>query len=374
MKLRQSFILGAACAAGIFGLGAVGCGDDGAETTGAGGSGSGGGSQTGAGAGDVVLAAPPERPDGAAQPEAGASEFLGISELFVGETDRGGAASPTAWEDYGYDLDGQPTVDTNGDDKFDSADLTNHCTPTGGEVNVGAVEDGANGVDNSFGKNIIPIIVGLVPDLSDAATQAITEGSFTIGLRMDGLGSADAYDPISTNLYAGANGESGTWQYVGALLNNDDIEDPKIQFPNAYVVGNTWVSGEPQLVTISLSLSGINLDLNIENAVITVDLAADHKSGQNGIIAGVLDAQALIDEIAKVVGELDVGICPDDPTFESVIVQNILGATDLLKDGSNKANVPCDGISIGLGFSMDTVVFEGIAPPPEPGEPSPCDE
>ena len=376
MKLRQSFVLGAAFAAGIFGLGAVGCGDDSAAT-GAGGSGTGGSSsQTeGAGAGDVVLATPPERPAGAPAGD-GDGAFLGISKLYLGDTDRSGAASTTAWQKYGYDLDGQATVDGNDEGgTFDGNDLANHCTPVGGEVNAGNVEDGPGGVDNSFGKNILSFLSSILEDPSELASQAIEEGSFTIALNMSTLGTGSEYDPIPTNLYAGIGGEDGEWEYVNALLVGGDTENPVISFPFAYVVDNTWVSGEPQLITLNLSLSGIDLALDIENAVISVKLNGDRNGGTEGVISGVLDTESFVQELGEVASSVagdTEGLCPGDQLFES-IVQNIRSASDLLKDGSNKAGVNCDGISIAIGFDMNTVVFGEVAPDPEPGEPSNCE-
>lgn len=378
MKLRHSFILGAAIAAGVFGLGAVGCGDDGGETTaGAGGSGSGGSSSAteGAGAGDIELTKPPSRPQGAPAGD-GDGAFLGISRLYLGDTDRSGAASTTAWQNYGFDLDGQATVDGNDEGgDFSGADLVNHCTPVGGEVNAGNVEDGPGGIDNSFGKNILSFISSILEDPSETASEAIEEGSFTIALRMDTLGSGSEYDPIPTNLYAGIGGEDGEWEYVNALLTGGDPENPKIKFPTAFVTDNTWVSGEPTTITLNLSISGVDLALDIQNAVIAVKLNGDHTAGSDGVIAGVLDTEAFVSELgevaSRVAGGTD-GLCPGDQLFES-IVQNIRSASDLLKDGTNKAGVTCDGISIAIGFDMKEVTFGDVAPDPEPGEPSSCE-
>ena len=79
---------------------------------------------------------------------------LAISQLFLGDTDRQGNPSPTAWKDYGYDLDGIVSTKTG----------TNHCAPVKGANPANVKTDGTNGIDNSFGSNLMPLIVSLASD------------------------------------------------------------------------------------------------------------------------------------------------------------------------------------------------------------------
>src|SRR5690606_19648416 len=137
-----------------------------------------------------------------------------------------------------------------------------NCKPVQSDANAKNLEDGPGGVDNSFGRNIVSFIGSVLENPSSEATSAIQEGSFTIALEMEGLGSGADYDPIPTSLYAAVDrGEDGTWLKVPELL--DGNGESIIRFPTAYVVGNTWVSGEPQTITLNLSIAGVDLSLNI---------------------------------------------------------------------------------------------------------------
>lgn len=372
--LRNSFFLVAALAAGVFGLGTVGCGDDGATGTGGGGTGGDAStSNTGAGAGDVELTTPPERPSGAPAGD-GDTVTMGVSALYLGDTDRNFTDSQTAWQTFGYDIDGVATVDIDGDGKVTGADLEGrNCAPVQSEANAKNLEDGPGGVDNSFGRNIVSFIKSVLEDPSTTASEAIAEGSFTIALEMETLGTGANYDPIPTSLYAAVGGEDGVWEIVPELL--DASGEPKIKFANAYVVDNTWVSGEPQTITLNLSLSGVDLSLNINNAVIAVKLNADRTGGSEGVISGVLETEALVTEIGEVAsvlaGDSTEGLCPGDTLFESVM-QTIRNASDIMKNGTQNPGATCDGISIAIGFDANLVELGDVAEPSEP-TPSSCE-
>ncbi len=365
--LRNPFFLVAAIAAGMFGAGVfgAGCGDDSAATTGAGGSG-GGSSNTGAGAGDVELSKPPARDSDAPEGD-GDGAVVGLSAIFLGDTTREGVKAPNAWEGYGYDLDNLATVDVTGDGKIDGADLEaiGHCKPVQSDANAKNLEDGPGGVDNSFGRNIVSFIGSVLEDPSNTATDAIEEGTFSIGLDMETLGAGADYDGVPTSLYALVGGEDGTWELVPELLNGDGTA--KIKFPNAYVVDNKWISGEPQVIDLNLAVADIQLALSIKAAVISVDLSADRTVGSNGVIAGVLDTDDLVAEIAKIAENLagdQEGLCPGDTLFESV-VQTIRNASDIMADGTQNGGATCNGISIALGFNATAVTLGDPATPSE---------
>lgn len=376
--LRHSFFLVAAVAAGVFGAGVgVGCGDDGEATTssGSGGGSSGTESTTGAGAGDVELTKPPARDDAAPAGD-GDGAVVGLSAIYLGDTDRSGAKSPSAWQAYGYDLDGLATIDVTGDGKVQADDLQalGHCKAVQSDANAKNLEDGPGGVDNSFGRNIVSFIGSVLEDPSNTATEAIQDGSFSIGLDMETLGASADYNGVPTSLYALVGGEDGTWEKVPELLNADGSS--KIVFPSAYVVANKWVSGEPQNIDLNLAIADIELALTIKAAVITVELNADRTVGSNGIIAGVLNTEDLVAEIAKIAENLagdQEGLCPGDTLFESV-VQTIRNASDIMADGSQNAGATCDGISIALGFDATAVTIGEAAEPSEgAGGASACD-
>ncbi len=295
---------------------------------------------------------------------------VAVRKLFLGESDKGGSPDPNGWENFGYNLDNLMSSKTG----------TNHCklpanTPPSNKV------DGKDGIDNSFGKNILAILKTFVPAPSDEVNQAILDGDFTIMIKMDNLDSEANQTDIASALYGGASlGDApkwdGTdmWPVFPELLNGGDIDDPKVKFPNAYVAGNTWVSGSKGIVDLTVGIGGQNIALVISEAVITMDLSGTGTSASatNGIIAGVIKTSQLVSEIEKVAGQLTDGqLCPGNPTLEGALV-SIRQASDIMADGTNgDPNTECDAISVGIGFEASAVQLGAVAPPATGGS-DPC--
>jgi hypothetical protein len=369
-------VAGAATALGL--VASINCGSS--TETGTGGNGTGGGhttttsSSSGTGGGASGTHANPPPPPAMKAPDGTASTTFAVSQLYLGDTNPDGTPNmANGWKNYGYDLDG----------KISTATSTDLCKPRDNNAPKNVYPDGTNGIDNSFGKNILPIILGLASDASSKINDSIKQGSFTIMLDMEKLGTGGDYNPMVTQLYAGANFADanngaapkfdGTdkWPVVPELLNNptDITKGSKVQFPMSYLTGNTWVSGSKGNVTLSLSIAGFTLDLTIGNAVLTGELSADHKSIKHGIIAGVLPTDDLIASLKKVAGAFDPSLC-SGATIDSIASQ-IAQASDILKDGTQDPTKSCDGISIGLGFDAALVQLGDIAPAAMP-KPDPC--
>ncbi|MCC6559454.1 MAG: hypothetical protein IT372_41575 [Polyangiaceae bacterium] len=315
---------------------------------------------------------PPKPP--AEHPGDGPGVVIAIDKLFLGETNRDGSPNKTnGWKQYGFNLDGKIST-------TESKDL---CKPAAGAAPATIYPDGEQGIDNSFGKNILSIILGLEPAPSTAINESISEGSFTVMFDIQGLGSGTEYNPLTTRLYAGAELVDATgasmapkwdgtdmWPVRPELLNDPtDITSSKVVFPQSYVIDNTWVSGTPGSVNLSLSVSGYALNLTISQATMSMDFDADHKGAVNGTIAGVLETEVLITELKKVVGGFQPSLC-EGSTIEGILNQ-IRQASDIMKDGTQDPAQTCNGISIGLGFSGQAVQLGDIAAASEP-QPDPC--
>src|SRR5690348_10522143 len=134
--------------------------------SGAGGAG-GGASQAGA--------QPPARPTGAKPGDSSGAKILAINKIFIGTTDRMGTVNADAWKNYGYNLDNQITTATT---NF----AASHCTPNSNASPKQEFPDGNNGIDNSFGKNLLPIIKNAAgsTDIQATLNKAISDGKFTI--------------------------------------------------------------------------------------------------------------------------------------------------------------------------------------------------
>lgn len=349
--LRSHLFLASLCVVGI-GLG-VGCGD---SDTGTGGGG-GGTPSTG-----VV---PPPRPDGAS-PGDGTGVIFGTSKIYIGTKTRAGEESADAWKDYGYDVDGQVTAQ----------DFSEHCDPAGGAAPNNVFPDGTDGIDNAFGRVLLPIIktaaATSVSDLEAELNGAIAEGSFNIMINITDLGTGANYDPVNALLLAGKEGVGNTWMAAPEFLS--DPTDPlsaTVQFPNSYLNENVWVSGDQGRVELNIAIAGFELGLNIESAVISMELDADHGGATKGVISGVLDTEDLIDQLRAVLGAVDPSFC--EGTAVEGILNQIRQASDIMADGTQQAGVECNGISIGLGFDATQVTIAGVGSPAEE-VPPPCSE
>jgi hypothetical protein len=89
-----------------------------------------------------------------------------------------------------------------------------------------------------------------------------------------------------------------------------------------------------------------------------------------GTIAGTLTTQEFIAQLKAEAGAITSSLC-NGSAFDS-IAQQIMQGSDILSSGTNAPGVPCDAISIGLGFEADEIgnVTRVTADPPPP--PNPC--
>ncbi len=309
-----------------------------------------------------------------AEPEAGvagdgAGFVYAVNKLFLGETDRNGSPKSDAWEDYGYDLDGKISTKT-------STDL---CKPRPGAIPASVRQDGKGGVDNSFGKNLIPIIASLAQNPSSTVNENILAGDFTVITRIDTLGAGPDYRELPAQLYVGSKlgmaakfDGSDVWPVIPELLSDPtDIDSSLVKFPKSYVSAHTWVSGTPTPLDLTISVAGFALTLKISKAVISMDLDADRKGTSNGIIAGVIPVEELISELKKVAGSFSAELCTGN-TFES-IAEQIRQASDIMDDGTQNPTKECNAISIGLGFESKAIQLGAIAAKADPPA-DPCAE
>ncbi len=302
------------------------------------------------------------------------SKFYALKTIQLGDADRAGAPSPTAWKKYGYDVDGLTSTDKS----------TDHCklkssAPT--KVKL----DGDEGTDNSFGANILPIITTAAPDAAKSINDNLNSGAFTVIIEAKGLDGApeQTNTGLSGQLFAGgklatAPKWDGTDEFAvlpGLLKDGASIAGgSKVTFGDSYINKGIFVSGSDATVTLSLSVGGAALDLTINKATISFKKPASGVLASEGTISGVLATEQLISELKKVAGRFASALC-DGSTFENIASQ-IRQASDIGKDGSNAAGSDCDGISIGVGFTAAQVKAPTkveAAGPPGPDLCSPVD-
>lgn len=350
----------------------------GSDDEGAAGSGGGGSAGSGGGTPDqpcTDCVEPPEAPPGASTGD-GDGTVLAVNKLYLGDADRNGSPSQTAWQKFGYDLDGYASTKNS----------TYHCQVNEGGTKSNIQTDGDKGIDNSFGANIMPVIIGLASDAGTMVNEEINQGSFTIILEVNDVGGGSDYVNLPAALYAGAemaappnwDGNDEWPVYCELMTTCSETGTPqlpdntsKVKFPTSYMAGGTWVSGSKGTVNLSLAISGFTLSLDINQAVLTADMASGNPptSATNGVIAGVLETEALITSLTKVAGSISTSLC-SGPTLDSV-AQQIRAASDIMKNGTQNPDATCDGISVGLGFDMSAVKLGAVNDKNPPGE-DPC--
>lgn len=293
-----------------------------------------------------------------------AGTVMAVDALFLGDTDPDGTQNASAWAQYGFNLDGNVSTAASAD----------HCQPYTGATKADVYPDGNDGIDNSFGKNVLPLFKMFLSTPSATVTQNIADGSFTLMIDFEGLMAGADQSPLSAKLYGGADlgmppkfDGTDCWPVRPELLNDPlDIASSKVVFANGSLATNIWQSGTLPTITLTFPTPVGDLSLTIHNAQMSLEMAADHKSGLNGQIGGVLDREELVSEVKKLIYGVNPLFCGlFDP-------DQIRRAADIMNDGTQDPTKVCNGISIGIGFTMKELTLGGVAPPGTPGNTMAC--
>ncbi len=389
MKLSSAFLAAGAvalCAAGaVFGVsGSTGCSSSSGSGSSGGGSGGGtGGNDQCANLPAAACTTPPKSTGSATTVTA--SHNYAISKLYLGNYDRNGQKDEAnGWTNFGYNLDGLVTTRT-------STDVCTLASGAGKDVQV----DGVQGIDNSFGENILPIVTSF-NDVDMTVNTDITEGHFTVMAYVTGLDDTNTSQTatgLSGVLLPGADYanvlEAGppafdmttNWPVAPGTLacaatgctGQDPVKEATVKFPMAYVTNGTFVNGTPSDVQLSLGIGGQTLNVTAHSAVMTFQAHAGAVS--QGTIAGVIRTSELLTAVQGIAGHISHSLC-SAMSFQSIATAIEQAADIILNDDgtiSNTAGTPCSGISIGIGFDAKEIAAPTvIAPPPAPS-PDPCD-
>jgi hypothetical protein len=284
---------------------------------------------------------------------------MAVSQLYFGEGNNG------EWKSYGFNLDGLSSTAT-------STDL---CQPNSGAMPSVPYPDGNNGIDNSFGKNLLPVILGLDTTWTTDVNTAIQLGDFTVLLELDCLPPTGVVPVFNTKLFGGGAlpmppkfDGTDKWPVVPELLSDPmDPESSLVQFPMCSVdAKNTFSAGMngTYIIIIPVMSQGntTTMKLTLHAAQVTMSLSPDRKSAINGMIGGVLDTEEFIAELKKV-GYL-LAICGNAGLsgLETVVRQ----ASDIMVTGKQDPMMTCNGISVGIGFDMKPAQIGVVAPAAAP--------
>jgi hypothetical protein len=261
------------------------------------------------------------------------------------------------WRVLGFNLDGLET----------NPNLYKTVCQTAGWENQSLVPnfDGPAGQDNSFGKDYVPVLRHWPPGTS-AFNEGLAKGKHTMMLDFVGLTAASDQPSLVTRFYRGAPAWS-TPKFDGSdcwPVNRDSLNDPAdvksstTVFEQSSIVANKWTSGAPTTLKVTLpSALGSTVTLTIHHAIMTLDLAADHHSGVNGMLGGVLDPSELNTALRR------AAALPADSCWLMAEFQIVVDTGgDIMIDGTQDPMQTCNGISIGFAFTMKEVRRGPVAP------------
>ncbi len=233
-----------------------------------------------------------------------------------------GGGSPDAWKQLGLDIDGASTT----------AASTGLCKLAPG-ASPRVHEDGADGIDNSFGANLVPLL-------------SVVFGS-------------EVFVRLNASLATGYG--SDLLQIGGLEAGGDATVDAALQaapFPRAWIAGSTFATApstpEVRLVLGSTSLQAgapsAALALPVTHVQIVAPLADDAWTVQGGVLSGILPAADTVKAVDAFMQAIDPDVSAD---VLRAAEQQVLQSADILVDGTQDPARACDGISIGLGFTAD---------------------
>lgn len=321
---------------------------------------------------------PPDRPVGLPTTPSGTGKTLtlAVKRAYLGTQTHLGENTKDAWREWGYDLDGRCTSAS------DSKQSLGTCTRADGS-NDGVLVDGDLCRDNNFGAQVMTLVKTYSKDVESKTTLSILDGSSTIVLVISDVDPGDdGYVPGGLYRVAALpKGTTAKWDGTDArevsedCLVGGDVTKPVVSFPNGYVVGDVWVSGEPGAFPLTFGVSGTPLTLQLASGRVTIPLdAARTRSPKPALIVGAVSG-ADLETAMKPIAEA-AGLCPTGPSsvFYDGLIATLKTYPDVVIGAPNLQNVSkaCDAISVGLGFDLSVIQpLTTIVPPPTP-DPSKC--
>jgi hypothetical protein len=332
---------------------------------------------------DASCVLPPTLPADASATTITTAHNYAVRTLYLGDTDRAGNASPTAWQSFGYNLDGLITT----------AQSRDVCTRAAGAAAT-IQQDGFGGIDNSFGANIVPIIALGDGPLSPSVSASIEAGQFTVMAYVVGFDDGEGNTSTAAGLtgalltggsYGAVNDAGPTWDLTTAWpvvsssltcgaacpASTNPVASSTAQLAGAYQSGGALVNEAPVPVTLNLPIAGL-FTVNIEATVISFR-ALRPGSVTEGTIAGAIETTTLVGDLWGG-SALSTSLCGGS-ALQSV-AQQLVQASDIVLDSdgtvTNGPGLPCNAISIGIGFDATEIALptdSAIVAPPV----APCD-
>lgn len=239
--------------------------------------------------------------------------------------------------------------------------------------------DGVGGADNSFAFLAIQIQVFFRAFTLPGDRNA--QGSQAMLLRLRGVGELPAYNGLSAEVFlaSGARDASGAWVPPEDWATYPWAPTPestevtaagerrgKAFFPGAYLVDDELVTGvqpgtEP--LRVEFGQEQLALQLLIHRPVVTLKLSPDRRTG-SGIVSGILAFDELVNACRRSLHAMGTCGAAAEQWLSTPQMQYV---RDVLLDGTQRAGVACDGVSIGFAFETVAATLStelGVDTPP----------
>ncbi len=355
--------------------------DEGAADAGDSGGGSGGSGGTGGSISDAqsdspgdssascALRGPPPRPTTADGPDVPEIVFA-LRNITLDQ-------SEDKWTDIGLDLDGRCSPE-------DGVE----CTPP---ANTPPEVDGLEGIDNSIGHNLLPLVdVVFNGGLQALVSDAQTGGNGVLIVRIRGYNGLENDPQVDVTLSQSVVGTPPLpndsapnltiTDAVGRLPNGElsppplwdgkdyfwvrsdtvagnDLESPLNRDDNAYVSGRTLVVRMPDRVDITFSGVAVGVLVRLSETVVVIDMSADTLTVPRAVFAGRWSITDILNTAAS------IGICPGNPLFD-VAFSVLEESADVRADPRpNESGLVCDAASIGVHVDGVRARLAGVANP-----------
>ncbi len=298
----------------------------------------------------------PARPAGPAEPSGtGKTLWLVVDHFYLGQDDPEGGLAKDPWRKVGLDLDQVCTTEKLARENIGT------CRRNA-EAAQDVLTDGDGCRDNNFGSHVVKLVGSFDASFEKKSNALVAKGSTTWLLKLEDLddGSDDPY--VAGKLYKAA-----TWADYGTTtpkfdgtdvrdvdatsVDDFDLEKPKVVFPKGYLAGDTWVSGEPSTFEANVPIQGLSVVMPLVAGLVSMQLDEAHTKVVRGVIGGAIAATTLESVVRPIADQ--AGLCPGDALYDSLL-RNIMRTVDVAVGvpGLQSPALPCDGLSIGIGFSM----------------------
>lgn len=289
-----------------------------------------------------------------AAPTTAPERYFAVQHIKLGDVDESGKKSSTEWRKIGLDLDGVSSTLGSGP----------HCQPAQDGKAKAIEEDGDGGIDNSFGRNIVPLFgLGSTPPTL-AMSESIAHGEFSLLLGLNGLPEGPEGADLVGSLFAAqaprdAKGKpiapsaqqwedgSFAWDVLDTFLVSKDPLISQARLTGGTLKGNEWRTDAAD-VTLLVPLNGVVMELRLHGARVKASFSASHEKIDNGVLAGVLFTDEFVEEFARVGPQVSPTLC-SQALFDGVL-QALQQSSDILKDQTQDPEKICDAISAGLMF------------------------